>query len=476
MVGAAAVALAMCVASVGAAGVGPASVGLLWPTSDPAGVAWLSRHDATGVWSMGLSNGVTVRTRRASGGTLHFSALLAGGAALDAPGARALSEAVGAAWASGGLRATEDHPGLTPSEMQAWLARWDLEARSSSTPEGLRLEVTTKRPDRLPLAAQVLGALLTRPRLDAGAVVSWRAEQSAERAAAISDTRAALRVALDRATSPDGGAHFGPMDAGELAGVTPESAQAWLDGAVGEWATDVVVVGYPDHRWAFDAARTALGGVVDGSARVPASPEVRRGWRSGTRPAGPVRVEVTARTGPALAAVGFHAPEGGDLRDASRLAEVRRMVLAKEVLSERLGAALEPGAPGVNLAGPAYFDPRGAGATTGLVWVITGGPAGSSETGAGVVWSEIERLASDGPTPEELERAVASALEIRGEDGESGWYWARVLEAAGLRGLSMDALARTEPDLRAITPEEVRAALAAWSSPTRRFTVLVEPE
>ncbi|MEO0482829.1 MAG: hypothetical protein AAF138_04335 [Planctomycetota bacterium] len=448
----------------------------------------ISAHDATGVVEMRLSNGVVVRARWALGrdperlgGGFRLSAVFGGGLLAETAESRGFSDAAALGWASASIGAGDLGAELTSGEVRGLLSASGLTLRVQNLPASIRLEIEGREGASLEAAARLMSALVTRPTLDDNALAAWAAERSALRRAAPADTSARLRMEFDAATLPEGRWWVGPPGMEAIERATPEAVRAWLDTGLAAWPLEWTVVGEIDAMRAAHLLRSAAGAVTP---RAEPAPERFALRRRGVRPAGPVERLATAREGPAVVAIGFHGAEGGDLSDAARLGEVRRLILAKMILDERLRAAFASlaeasaaeGFAGGRLAGDAAYDPQGGGMTTGLVWAVAVARPGGGRATADLMWAQVERLAREGPGAEELERAVERVLQARGPEGDSAWYWVRVLESSSLRGLSLDTLTQTERALSEATPAEIAQTLSAWSSPTRRFTVIVEPE
>jgi len=447
----------------------------------------ISAHDATGVVEMRLANGVVVRARSATvdpdGAAFMLSAVFGGGPLAETAATRGFSDAAASAWASASLAARRGEGAVSSGEVRALLSRAGLTLRTRVLPGGMRVEIEGRSAGALDAAARLLGALLTRPVLDDRAIRAWAAERSVVHATAPADTSARLTLAFNGATRAPGRWWIAPptRDAIERA-TEPGAVGDWLASGLGVWPLELTVVGAIDPMAAAHTLRAAAGAV---SPRPAPSPESFAAQRRGRRPQGPVDVAVSASTGPTVVAIGFHGAEGSDLGDPSRLAEVRRLIVAKTVLTQRLRASLASWGTGglsdgivgrARLTSEVAYDPSGAGMSTGLVWAVAVAQRGAGAATASRLWGEVERLAARGPTREELDAAVSAIMASRGPDGERAWYWVRVLESAALRGLAYDTLTETEAGLRAMTPEDIAGVLRAWSAEPRRFTVVVEPE
>ncbi|MEL7473615.1 MAG: hypothetical protein AAGK04_09885 [Planctomycetota bacterium] len=438
----------------------------------PAEVATLERHDALDLWTMRLVNGVVVRCRAMETDGYRIVASIG----LE-PGDEAMAGAVAAGWNAGEVGC--DDATLDREALRGFLDVWRLELRATHAPDALRLEVKSDWFISVAPACELLSLMLLEPRLDASSIATWREERLALSGVDQEDTVSVFWRAWDRAAMPEGARRFGPMDRDELASIDVASVRAWLRTRLASAPIEITMAGEVnallDYRAVFDPFRVSLGGL---EARPVPTPDRRSAWRLDPRPKGPIEIVQRASRGPALVAVGFHAPSGDDLRDPAKHDEFRRMVMAMEVLSERLPKALREAGVEARLeqSRPVYYEARSGVAATGVMWAIAGGAAGSSGPAAEAMWRTIDELARTGPTPEELDAAVAAQEAVRAADGEPVRVWSTILDGADGRGLSLDRVASLSQAMRSVTPEEVRDALRAWTAPSRRFTVRVEPE
>ena len=171
-------------------------------------------------------------------------------------------------------------------------------------------------------------------------------------------------------------------------------------------------------------------------------------------------VEVSGLDGRAVL-VGFLGPSGLDLDEA------RALRLAADVLDERLKARIPDG----EIAG--RYEPRATGGGRGVFYGVV---IGSSVDAAGLIREEIERLAIEGPSKEELHRASKERYRRGREALKQPRYWAGVLSERTRLSLELKDIRRASRGYVSIESDAVRDVVSKYLSEHREIEVSVSPK
>jgi len=120
-------------------------------------------------------------------------------------------------------------------------------------------------------------------------------------------------------------------------------------------------------------------------------------------------------------------------------------------------------------AGSSYFSRSSAG-------VVLQTSAPNAGRAVSIVFSEIRRLADEGPTPEEMSLAVEGLVNSLPSLFDSPAATAEALAANELDGRSLDHYALYPGELRKVTAEDVKRVVKLYFSPEKMAVTVVGPE
>lgn len=427
--------------------------------SGARGVEWVSVDPSTGVLSAELAGGMLVRhcALNRGGGRVALRVTLAGLGAGDDPLALAA------------LRALASTPDTTAPGAEALLAEAriaELDVRLDRTDDTVSLHLVTT-PGDFELAARLLGAMLTHPKIDDADVRRWLDREEA-RTLAINQQpdRLALRT-MEGLLATSG--QLAPKAWAPLIEHDPSQAREALERALRGVPGSVGVAGDIDRERALRAISEAFAGLTlagigpDEQADDPRPPK------------DPIRV--TAR-----AARADNANSGGETavvlaqawpipRDLS-ISEVRQLVVATSVLAQRLEeAGLTPIDRRYDLATIAYDV-----ATPRRVALMVLAEATEDELDATrrSVEQIATRLARLGPTSDELESARGRAVAAAERSVNSEYSWASRLASGALTGSAPEEIARIVPEYASVSAVDCRERIDE-SLRAASITVLARP-
>ncbi|MCC6677889.1 MAG: insulinase family protein [Phycisphaerales bacterium] len=437
---------------------------LMTARPEAGAVAESEKHEATGVTSVWLSNGVRVHHR--------FMDI------------RKDQVSVTISLAGGTIRETAETHGLTAAAALAL----DRPATSTLSSTNIRDLMTDKKvsvsggadvdtftigvtgsPEDLETGMQLAYLLLTDPVIEAAALEQWKTEQLQSIEARKLEPGGVLGETIAALLYPAGEVRMRPLEADEVARITLAAAQQWLTGIVRTAPIEVSIIGDLPLERAIELARVYLGSLP---ARERISGSTWADLRKIDRPAGPLSSHPTVKTltPQAIVVSGFFGADQRELKDtrllqmASRILSTRmlKQLREQEQLVYSIGVQSQPGAefPGYGV-------------------VIAGAPTepAKARTLERRITEMYAEFAKDGPTEEEMGVARTQVANTFAEQMPQPGFWIGKLTDLTYRSAwTLDDLVAAPAAYQAFTAEEVRDAFARYFRAGTSFVVVVTPE
>jgi len=421
-----------------------------------------AHHEATGVTSAWLSNGVRLRVRPMREREDRVSVVITayGGLVEETPENRGVTDAASRAFAQPASGR------LSSSQIEDLMTGLKVSVRGGSDAAGLRLTVGGGRED-LERGLELAHLLLTDPLLEPSALRLWKRGQirTIETLEQVPQG-AAVRALID-ALYPKDEVRQRLLTREQVNAITREQAQAWLDRLVATAPIEVAIVGDITPDDALSLAERYLGSLPE-RPRVSAS--THADLRAIERPQGPRTrtVRPTLATPQAFVVAGFYGVDESDATDR------RGLRLAARVLSTRM---IERIREGLGLAYSPSASSRTATTFPGFGLFSVQAPTApeSAERLADELEAMFSRFAADGPTPEELRVARDQFATVHEESVRDPGYWVRSLRDMDYVGTTLDDLAAEATAYQRFTPEDVRAIFDRYHGDDGRVRVLVIP-
>ncbi len=417
----------------------------------------VERTETAGVTSLWLRNGVLVHLRPMATERVVIACTLAGGAVLEDPPERGLSEAAAGGW----KRPGRDEDG-------APVAAGGLRVRAEVSPEGVSIRCGVA-PERVEAAVEAIAAMLNGPEIDSARLDRWRAGAQRRVAQRQGAPELVVAEALMDLLIPDGVPADGqPLTREQIAAIQGPQAEAWLRERIARAPLAVAIAGELS-----DEARAAvLARLGELPARERIGPGSNRDRRRALRPVGPLNQELKLKIpkGQAHLVAGFTGPDVGDLD------QLRPLTVAMEVARQRLEAMRDDGRLSASMVAARTLPGR---VHPGLGAAMVMAKAPDDPESALATMSTLQLLLDDlviaGPSEDEV-RAAASALveDARKRAGEPE-YWASLLSIAVLQRMDPASLGRAAEAYTAMTRADVQAALKRWCVGESRFSLLAMP-
>ncbi len=419
----------------------------------------------SGVTSVWLASGVRVHHRRMDRqpGRVVVTIALCGGKLLEDSATRGLTEV-----AAGVL---DDWESVAPeASAPARTEGRDLRIDAAAGQDGMTIRMSVSAAD-LEAGMGIVRAMLVSPTVGTPAVEAAKEMVVREVRRRAGDPRAVVSEAVNHAVVPEGDARLEPPNERRIRGITAEEVRAWIDRHTKEGGEPIeaAIVGDVSLAAALKLADGTLGTLP---VRARPGPGTHSALRRVAVPAGPVsreaRVdEVMLGAGRVIVVRGFFGPDVSSLGDQRAL---RAMLgVATNRLKERLvGPRFDVGAEG---PASGLFMSAYDGLGMGLVTAATRQP-GEAAVGAAIE-EELGRLASDGPTAEELARAAGALARSADAAERDIRYWSAALARCTSLGLDPDEIARAGEFYRTLTPAAARAVLAKYHTRERTIGITV---
>ena len=418
-------------------------------------------HEATGVTSVWLGNGVRVHIKRMTErqGEVLGSIHVFGGLVNEDANTRGLTDAATTALArpAGG--------GLSSTQIDDLTTGWKASVRGGSDADGLTIGLSSS-PDELDRAMQLVHLLLTAPTVEDAAIEQWRRGQL--RTLETLDRLpqgAALKAIID-AMYPMDDSRPRLNTAERVNAVTTEAAQEWLDAQLGG-PIEVALVGDLDVDAAIELAAIYLGSLPE---RAPVSSRTNIDARQMDRPMGPIEMlrEPDVSTPQAFVIAGFYGPNEWDERDRLAMRLSARILSSRMVdrIREELGLAYSPGVSSrTGTTWPGF----------GLFSVQTPTDPERADQLADELLRMFQAFATDGPTPEELDVAVQQLRNVHDENVRNPGVWLRQLRTVDYLGRSLESIANERELLGEFSPSELRDIFAVYAIEDNKMRLVIRP-
>jgi len=434
---------------------------LLAETPAPGAIAERTTHEATGVTSLWLDNGVRVHIKRMTErqGSVLGSIQIYGGLVNETQQTRGLSDAAATALIrpSGG--------GLSSSQISDLTTGWKISVGGQSNDDGFQLAMSGS-PDELPSAMELAHLLLTDPTVEVAAVEQWQRGQISTRERLKGLPQGAAIDAIFEAMYPPDDSRPKLIPLERVEAITPDAAQDWLDAQLAG-PIEVALVGDLNVEEAIELVRTYLGSLPE-RPRVSVSTNMET--RAMPRPQGPREVlkEPEISTPQAFVIAGFFGADEANERDRRALQLSARILSRRAIdrIREELGLAYSPGVSSTTETTWPGF---------GLFSVQAPTDPDRAEELADEVQSMFAAFAENGPSDEELTVAVEQLRNIHDESVREPSVWIRELRTMGYLGRDLDTLASEREALGEFTPAELRDIFAKYAVEDGRIRIIVRP-
>ncbi|MBC7834664.1 MAG: insulinase family protein [Phycisphaerales bacterium] len=351
-----------------------------------------------------------------------------------------------------------------------------LKLDSYAGPDTLMLKVESD-PAAFPQAIELVRDLLSEPIIEPAAFEQWRETALGHVRGFRKNPRGISLPTLVNLIYPPTEPRFRLVTDEELASARLDDAQAWLDrhirgsvpeGGAGGGAApmEIAIVGDISLD---EALRIAAPVLAQLPARPRISPAVFAEKRRVQHPPLPLRGRAESKMleGESVVMVGFYTTHEPDL------AAHRALGLASRIFESRLSVRLA----GQDISGAstkAWSAPGASQPGTGMLLSLSTVPREHAETLATLAEAELDALAREPATDDELAAARKAQLAMLDSVRDPAG-WASVYATSTFRGYQPRVIDSLEHDLRTLTAVDVHVAMARFHTPGRFLRVIVDP-
>ncbi len=429
----------------------------------PGKIAESTEHEATGVTSAWLDNGVRVHYRhmdyKKDSATITIT--LAGGAILETPADHGISQAAAIAWRRPATTT------LTSTNIRDLMTGRKATAGGGAGNDTMTIGVSGS-PAELETAMQLAYLMLTDPVVEPAGLEQWKEQQKQGTRMRKMAPEGVLSDLAAQTIFPKSETRVQPLEIEEIDRIDAPTAQAWLRRAIAAAPIEVGVVGDIDKEQAMALVQRYVGS-------LPKRPRISRETLADLRkvevPSGPqtVKADLATQTDKAAVLSGFFGADYDKLRDVRLLNMAARILTTRSIeqIREKQQLAYSPQVG----SGPAIEFPG-----HGVVMLITPTAPGKVADLLASAETMFTDFAKDGPTEDELMTARKQIANTLDKDMREPPYWSNQLSVMTYRGRKLDDILAAPGAYQAFTAEEIRECFARYYKPESRFTIQVVPK
>lgn len=416
---------------------------------EPARVVEESFHEASGVWSGWLENGVRVHHRQMDTrrNIANITITLLGGELLETAGTRLSTQAAVQAW---NQPATDD---LSSTQIRTLMSgrRAGLSGRGGR--DSVQLSIGGS-PDDFEEVMQLAHLLLTRPRIEDSAFARWQTTQIRNlENIGRNPAQMSLKLIADLIFPDDPRLRVPPISRAQS--ITRDEAQAWLQRLITDSPVEVAIVGDIPRQRAVELVARYVGTLPPRARPAPSlHADLRR-----LPPPPPLgrdidhTMETTTPMGTVY--VAFYGPDRSNRRDT------RAMLLAAQILSSRMTErirAQEQLAYSIRT----FVDLGQTFPGYGVVRASSPTIPADADTLARRITEIFAEFAADGPTQEELVIAKRQAETSDRDMMRDPGFWSDTLELFTSDAVDLDDIL-AGPDLtQSLSADDIRETFARY--------------
>ena len=419
-------------------------------------------HEATGVMSAWLSNGVRFHHRAMDyrRNQAQVSITLYGGDMTETAANRGITGAAGSAWATA---ATSK---LSSTDILDLMAGVKVEVGGGQIDSGLVLAISGDPAD-METGFKLANLLLTDPFIEPPSFEKWKISNLQSLAARDRNPASMLGSLIRETSMPEGDARFARLTEANIMAISRDAAQARLLELVRTSPIEVSIVGDISREKAQELAEKYLGSLP---ARERVSKDTMRVARTLPKPMEARSVLLPVATGTPIAAsrVQFYGPDANNLPDSRSMQMSAQIITSRMIhrLREELQLVYSISAgssPATVYSGYGVF---GAGSTT---------QPGKTDQLAAEITSVFDEYAKNGPTEEEVEVAKKQFANTMEESMREPAFWSGRLSGMTFANVTIDDVLSAPAAMQSMSASSLKETFARYWGEGKPGVIITTP-
>ncbi len=419
-------------------------------------------HDATGITTAMLANGVRVHHRFMDirKDTVSVSITLAGGAIQENAQTKGTAEAASLAW---GRQATGK---LGSTDIRELMTGKKVNVGGGAGLDTMTLSVSGS-PAELETGMQLAHLLLTDPKIEQAAFDQWKVESKQQIEARKMNPQGVFAEQAAKLIFPETEVRTRPMEIADVDRVQLADAQAWLTKTVNSAPIEVAIVGDISKDRAMELAAQYLGSLPKREAMGASTLDDLRNIKPTQGPRELVK-SVETKTPASMVVTGFYAADASNLTDTRTLQAAAQIMRTRgvQILREKLQlvySAQVASQPGREFPG------------FGTFIILAPTQPGKEENLRAESWKLLDEFAANGPTEEEMTTMRKQMANLMDEQMKQPDFWMARTSQLAYRDQKVEDIMGLPEFFQTVTAQQIKDVFNKYYLPEHKMSLIVSP-
>ncbi|MFO0857716.1 MAG: insulinase family protein [Phycisphaerales bacterium] len=422
-----------------------------------------SVHDATGIATGTLSNGVTVHHRfmDIQKDSVNVTISLAAGEIQETAKDRGIAQTASLAW---GQRATSK---LSSQDIRELMTGKKVNVRGGAGGDTMTLSISGSPAD-LETGFQLAHLLLTDPKIEQSVFDQAKVQIKQWIEGRKMDAEGVFQELMPIVMFGENEPRVRMLETANVDAMSIDAAQAWLNNAIKTSPIEVTVVGDISKDRAMELCAQYLGSLPP---REAISDKTLANLRTIAKPTTnrEIRREVKTDTDKALVLAGFYGADATNLVDSRTLQAAAQIIRSRciQILREEKQLVYSAGVssrPGREYPG------------FGVVAINSTTAPEKCDTLAAEAWKIFDEFAANGPTEEEMTTMKKQMANTMDEQFKQPGFWSQRTSEMAYRAMKADDIMTMAPFYQELTAQQIKEVFNKYYKPEAKMTLIVTPE
>lgn len=420
-------------------------------------------HDASGIATGTLSNGVTVHHRfmDIQKDSVSVTITLAAGEIQETAKDRGIAQTASLAW---GQRATSK---LSSQDIRELMTGKKINVRGGAGSDTMTLSIMGSPAD-LETGFQLAHLLLTDPKIEQSVFDQAKIQIKQWIEGRKLDCEGVFQELMPIVMFGENEPRVRQLEAAQVDAMSIAAAQAWLNNAIKTAPIEVTVVGDVNKDRAMELCAQYLGSLPP---REAINDKTLASLRTIAKPTSnrEIRREVKTETDKAIVLTGFYGADATNLVDARTLQAAAQIVRSRciQILREEKQLVYSAGVS--SRAGREYPG-------FGVVAIQSSTAPDKCDTLAAEAWKVFDEFAANGPTEEEMTTMKKQMANTFDEQFKQPSFWSQRSSEMAYRATNADDIMSMPAFYQSLTAQRVKDVFNHYYKPEAKMTLIVTPE